>query len=280
MKKKLLCGVLILTFFWCAPFSRIDLASGDISSPDDIKNAEEAGGLAEAEDTGNGADEETAENTNDTGGEENAEEPASQETAALPEAAPAPPPREVVTDGVYTLSLTSSIGVLTYYNQNDSRWAGQLYGDQDPLSGYGCGPTVLAMLVSSFSDQTYTPADMAKWAADNQFWSPGSGTRHNFIPDGAAAFGFNVVPFHNYTAEGIISELSSGHVLVALLGPGSFTSTGHFIIIADYWTGNQVRIADPANLENTQTPWEIETLLNELKYSANSGGPVWSISPK
>lgn len=280
MKKKLLCGVLILALFWCAPFSQIDLASGDITPLDDAKSAEDAGDSENADDT---ADHKSAEDTADAGedeGEESTEDTASQETAARPEPAIAPPPREAVVDGVYTLSLTSRIGALTYYNQNDSRWADQLYGDQDPLSGYGCGPTVLAMLVTSFSDQTYTPTDMAKWAADNQFWSPGAGTRHNFIPDGAAAFGFHVVPFHNYTAEGIIAELSSGHVLVALLGPGSFTSTGHFIIISDYWTGSQVRIADPASLENTQIPWEIETLLGELKYSANSGGPIWSISPK
>lgn len=241
MKKKLLCGVLLLTLFWCAPFSRIDLASGDIVIP-------EAAGPPKPH--------------------------------ALPEAAPDPPEKQAVSDGIYSLSLSTSIGALTYYNQNDARWAEQLYGDQDPLSGYGCGPTVLAMLVTSFSNQSYSPSDMAKWAADNQYWSAGSGTRHSFIPDGGAAFGFQVVPFHNYTEEGIISELSSGHVLVALLGPGSFTSTGHFIIIADYWTGTQVRIADPASLENTQIPWDIQTLLNELKYSANSGGPIWSICPK
>lgn len=199
---------------------------------------------------------------------------------ALPEAAPDPVEAPVFSDGMYTLTLTSSVGLLTYYNQNDIRWADALYGGRDPIASYGCGPTALAMLVTSFTNQNYTPADMAEWAASNNYWSAGSGTRHNFFLEGASAFGFQAVSFQNFTAEGIISELKSGHVLVALMGPGQFTSVGHFIIIYNYWSGTQVSIADPTSLERTQIPWDVQTLINELAYGANGGGPLWSISPK
>ena len=72
MKKKLLCGVLILTFFWCAPFSRIELASGDTSPPSGTERAEES------------ADTESEDTTDNT-----------TKMVSLPEAAPAPPVREV-----------------------------------------------------------------------------------------------------------------------------------------------------------------------------------------
>lgn len=204
----------------------------------------------------------------------------SKAPTTLPEAAPNPVETPVFSDGMYTLSLTSSVGLLTYYNQNDVRWADALYGGRDPIASYGCGPTALAMLVTSFTNQTYTPADMAEWAASNNYWSAGSGTKHNFFLEGASAFGFQAASFQNFTPEGIISELKSGHVLVALMGPGQFTNVGHFIIIYNYWSGNQVSIADPASLERTQTPWDVQTLINELAYGANGGGPLWSISPK
>lgn len=197
----------------------------------------------------------------------------------LPDAALAPDEPSIITDGQYSLTLESSIGILTYYNQSDTRWAEYLYGGQDPLKKYGCGPTVLAMIVSSFTNQTLLPPEMADWAAANHYWAPRSGTAHNFIPECAAAFGFQANSFQNFTVEGVLSELSSGHILVALMGPGHFTGSGHFIIITDYWTGTQVRVADPASLDNTQSPWEVQTLLDELSHSANSGGPVWSISP-
>lgn len=198
----------------------------------------------------------------------------------LPAAAldPAAPPALV--DGEYTLVLKSSVGILTYYNQSDIRWAEYLYGGQDPLKIYGCGPTALAMVVSSFTNQTLTPPEMADWAAANNYWSPHSGTKHNFIPECAAAFGMKADSFQDLTVEGVLSELAGGHILVALMGPGHFTEQGHFIIIADDWSGTQVRIADPSSLENTQEPWELQTILSELSTSANSGGPVWSITPR
>lgn len=233
MKKKLIAGAVILALLICAPFFRLDLASGVLKEP-----------------------------------------------LSLPEPAPDPEKPPVFSDGTYTLSLTSSVGLLTYYNQNDIRWADALYGGADPISSYGCGPTALAMLVTSFTNQTYTPADMANWAASNNYWSAGSGTKHDFFLEGASAFGFQAASFQDFTPEGIISELKNGHVLVALMGPGQFTNVGHFIIIYNYWSGNQVSIADPASLERTQIPWDVQTLIDELAYGANGGGPLWSISPK
>lgn len=206
--------------------------------------------------------------------------PPSPKTApSLPAAAPDPIEPPVVTDGQYTLALESSVGILTYYNQTDIRWADYLYGGQDPLKKYGCGPTALAMIVTSFTNQTILPSEMADWAAANHYWAPQGGTAHNFIPECAAAFGLQAYSFQNLTVQGVLDELTNGHILVALMGPGHFTGSGHFIIITDYWTGTQVRIADPANLDNTQTPWEIQTILDELSRFANSGGPVWSIRP-
>lgn len=229
MRKKILCGILILAVLLCLPVTRFDLASGA--------------------------------------------------SLSLPEAAPNPEDPPIVTDGCYSLTLKSSTGVLTYYNQSDARWADFLYGGQDPLHTYGCGPTVLAMIISSFTPHTYTPSDMAVWAADHNYWSAGHGTKHNFIPECAEAFGLKAAPFTNYTVEGVLSELSNGHILVALMGAGHFTAGGHFIIIIDRWSENQVRIADPANLENTQRPWDIQLILNEISAYAQAGGPVWSITP-
>lgn len=202
------------------------------------------------------------------------------DTPALPPAAPDPAEEPVLNDGVYTLSLTSSVGLLTYYNQKDSRWGNAIYGGQDSIAVYGCGPTALAMIVSSFTEQTVLPSDMAKWAVDKGYWAAGSGTKHEFILEGAKAFGFQAASFRKFTKKDIISELSSGHILVALMGPGHLTSSGHFIIIYDYWSGDKVSIADPASLKNTQKPWKIQMILDELLYGVNGGGPLWSIAPK
>ena len=179
----------------------------------------------------------------------------------------------------YPSALISSVGILTYYNQSDPRWASSIYGGSDPISRYGCGPTVLAMIVSSFTDQTITPDEMAKWASTN-YWVAGSGSRHSLIPEGAAFFGFHVEPLQSFTVEGVKSALRNGNLLVALMGPGHFTTGGHFIIIANYWANDQVTVADPANVDNCFLSWDISLILQELHSAHDFGGPVWVISPK
>lgn len=193
---------------------------------------------------------------------------------ATPDAAP------VFQNGIYSLSIPSSIGTITYYNQTDARWGNAIYGGNDTIAVYGCGPTVLSMLVSSFTEQDIPPDAMAVWARENQYWVNASGSTHALIPEGTAHYGLSVEPFSDYTEQGIIQALNDESIFVALVGPGHFTSSGHFIILADYWSGSAVRIVDPNSLENTQIPWEVGLILNELNYSAQSGGPLWKISIK
>ena len=270
MAKKILCAVISLALFCALPPARTDLASSVMyTSP-----AEPAEDFSETD------------NVPSTSGEAAAppasEDPSSKETETQTgndsDTSAKKKPKAKNKDGTYTLSLTRSMGTLTYYNQGDSRWTDYTYGGRDRFGKYGCGPTVLAMIVSSFSNQDYLPSDMADWAADNGYWAPGSGTKHSFIPEGAAAFGFRAESFDNFTEKGVLDELASGHILVALLGPGHFTNGGHFIIISDDWSDKKVSIADPASLKNTQKAWNIQLILDELKYSATDGGPMWSIS--
>ncbi len=215
-------------------------------------------------------------------------DPASAE-ALLPTETPAPTPTptpvetptpepEPSTQGSYDYTMMCGIGALTYYNQGDPRWAGEIFGGSDTLAGYGCGPTALAMLVNSFTNTRITPPEMAQWAADNGYWFPRGGSIHSLIPEGAAAFGLQAESFQDFTEEGVRQALSDGKVLVALMGHGHFTQTGHFIIIASYYSGSQVTIADPSSIENTLIPWDINLILEERNSRASNGGPIWAIS--
>ena len=117
----------------------------------------------------------------------------------------------------YSLSIPSSIGIITYYNQTDARWGSTMYGGNDPISIYGCGPTVLSMLVSSFTEQEITPDAMAAWARDNHYWVSTSGSAHALIPEGAAYYGLSVEPFSDYTEQGMIQALHDKSIFVALV---------------------------------------------------------------
>ena len=135
MKKKILCSLLFLTILFCISYSQ--------THPFTFRSSAEENADAESDISSEG--------TVSPGGQYTAE--------FSPDATPEPLENTAGSEGQYTLSLTSSIGTLTYYNQSDSRWADYLYGGSDPLSVYGCGPTVMAMIVNSFTEHTCQPPD-------------------------------------------------------------------------------------------------------------------------
>lgn len=185
---------------------------------------------------------------------------------------------EIPQEGKYDLMLDSVAGPLTYYNQNDSRWGNYLWGGKDPLSIYGCGPTIMAMLITSLTGNQVLPTDIANWAVTNRCWAPGDGSYHCIIKDSAAAFGIQATPITDYTADRIKEELDSGHLVVALMKKGHFTQSGHFLIITRMTDEGKVRIADPNNYNNTTLDWDPSIILQELNRHSSNGGPLWSIS--
>lgn len=186
---------------------------------------------------------------------------------------------DIPQEGKYDLMLDSVCGPLTYYNQSDVRWGSYLWGGKDPLITYGCGPTVMAMVITSLTGNQVLPTDIANWAAINKSWCPGQGSYHRLIPDSAAAYGLSTISIKNYTVEGIKNVLDSGQLVVALMRKGHFTQQGHFIIITNYNEDGTFHIADSNNYDNTKYNWDSQVILRELNYRASNGGPLWAIAP-
>lgn len=166
---------------------------------------------------------------------------------------------------------------ILYFSQNDPRWQNKTYGPYDSIGVYGCGPTALSMLVSSLTEENITPDKMAEWAYQNGFHSSKSGSYHSIIPNGAASFGLKAESITDYSSQNLIQELSTGKIIVALMDEGHFTAHGHFIILRGVTLDGKVLIADPKSLENSLKEWDLDIILEEAKYHASSGGPMWSI---
>lgn len=186
---------------------------------------------------------------------------------------------QLLEDGTYTGSISTGMGPLIYYNQHDARWADYLWGGQDPLTSYGCGPTALAMVVNSFTEHSVTPVDMAAWAEEHGYYSPGHGSYHNLVPEGLALFGLRVESSQMaLTPENIIGTLKFDKILVLLMGPGHFTNNGHFILATGVTDDGKLNIVDPQSLENTLQPWDPALVIQEVMSPCQYGGPVWAVS--
>lgn len=164
---------------------------------------------------------------------------------------------------------------VVYYNQLDKRYASKPYGTDD-IGTYGCGPTCMAMVVSSLTSETVDPAEMARWAYENGYWCSRSGSYHSLIPGAAKAWGLPVQGCGKTEGQRIVDALSQGKLVVAIMLKGHFTSSGHFIVLRGVENG-KILVADPANYTRSQQVWDLAIILNEASGRAGAGGPFWII---
>lgn len=173
--------------------------------------------------------------------------------------------------------VTFSDGVtpVVYYNQLDERYASQPYGT-DNIGGYGCGPTAMAIVVSSLTDDMVDPIKMAHWSYENGYWCKSSGSYHALIPAAAEEWGLPVSGCTTSEPQRILDALAEGKLVVAIMSEGHFTYSGHFIVLRGVKDG-QIMVADPASYKRSEQRWDLSIILNEASRRAAAGGPFWII---
>ncbi len=173
------------------------------------------------------------------------------------------------------MRFTDGATDVVYFNQLDERYANQPYGT-DHIGGYGCGPTSMAIVVSSLTSETVDPAQMAQWAYERGYWCSKSGSYHTLIPGAAQAWGLSVEGCTASEPQRILDALADGKLVVALMTKGHFTKSGHFIVLRGI-QGEKILVADPASYRRSQKAWDLSIILNEASRRAGAGGPFWII---
>ena len=168
----------------------------------------------------------------------------------------------------------SSVNVV-YFNQLDEKYKNQLYG-QDKVGTHGCGPTSMAIVISSLTGQIYDPIYMCDWSVKNGYYAVGSGSYHSLIPNSAKAFGLNGEGLGNDKAK-VVDALNNGKLVVALMGKGTFTNSGHFIVLRGITSEGKILVADPASYKRSKQQFDIDLIMNETRQGAGAGGAFWSI---
>lgn len=152
---------------------------------------------------------------------------------------------------------------MPYYLQYDQRWAyneycGGFFGQT------GCGPTCMAMIYEGLTGKTdHRPDAMGVYAEQNGYADSRSGTTWRFMKDGAAGLGLKVqeLPLHDGT---MIKALSEGRPIIINVGPGVFTSIGHYLILRGFEDGAFL-IFDPFSLENSRKAWTFEEFSGDIR---------------
>jgi len=173
------------------------------------------------------------------------------------------------------LALKSGSTEVTYFSQLDKRWSQLPYGRTGTIGGSACGPTSLAMVISSLTNRTVTPVEMANWAYDNGYKCEGNGSYHSLIPAGAKHFSLQVEGAGVKDAQKLVDALSQGKLVIAIMSKGHFTTGGHFIVLRGITDEGKVLVADPASVKRSNQEWDLEIILGEANKRAGAGGPFW-----
>lgn len=166
---------------------------------------------------------------------------------------------------------------VVYYNQLDERWASTMYGTSSTIGEGGCGPTSMAMVISTFTGEVHDPVELANWSVANGHRCEGNGSYHSLIPESAKAYGLTVSGAGKGDGQKIVNALSSGKLVVAIMSKGHFTSSGHFLVLRGVTSNGKILVADSASYSRSEQEWDLSIILNEARDGAGSGGPFWII---
>lgn len=163
------------------------------------------------------------------------------------------------------------------YKQTDTRWGGNTYaadGETSTIKSAGCGPTALADILAALVSPYIDPLTTASWARQHGYKVYKSGTSYSFFVPCAAAYGvkvrrLNTSNVYGHTKAAVhaqaLAELQKGNWIIACMGKGNWTKSGHYVVAYGYKDG-MVYIADPASTKAARACNTWELFASQVKY--------------
>ena len=153
-------------------------------------------------------------------------------------------------------------GTIPLLLQWDPRWGCAQYGD-GPMALNGCGPTALSMVICGLTgDGTATPYTVAQYAQEMGYYVDGVGTSWELMSAGGTHFGVTAreLPLSQSVME---NALAAGEPIICSVGPGDFTTSGHFIVLAGLEDG-KFQVRDPNRRSTSEKLWDYDTLAGQI----------------
>ena len=147
--------------------------------------------------------------------------------------------------------------------QWDQRWGYKEYAGA-PMGLSGCGPTCLSMVTIYLTgDTSKNPVWMADFATEHGYAVDGVGSDWSLMSRGGMELGLDVTEIPA-DRERVENNLSVGNPIIAIMGPGDFTSDGHFIVLTGMEDGKWT-VNDPNSRKNSEKDWDPDTVLGQAR---------------
>lgn len=147
--------------------------------------------------------------------------------------------------------------------QWDPMWGYEDYGSSI-IAVTGCGPTCLSMAAYHLTgDSNMSPDKVAKFAQREGYYEAGYGSSWTLISEGAGKLGLTVKELP-LVKKKITDALDAGAPVILALGPGDFTTSGHYILLTEVVDG-AFRVNDPNSRIRSEKLWSYEELKGQIR---------------
>lgn len=167
------------------------------------------------------------------------------------------------------------------YKQYDTRWASHNYsakGENKTIKSSGCGIVSTAMVIASLKDSKVTPITTAEWSMKHGYKAYNQGTYYTYFVPQLKAYGITAKMLNSSNLYGksrsaahdeALKQLKKGNWIIACMGKGNWTSSGHYILVYGYKEG-YVYINDSASTKPGRLKNKWSLFAKQVKY-------MWSV---
>ncbi len=158
-----------------------------------------------------------------------------------------------------------------FISQNDEAFENVSYATSNVRSS-GCGPISLTMAINYlYGKDTVDLNDVLAWAELNQMYEENSGTKWSMIRNYPTTIGVSSQELYFRNYDVFSTSLGEGQVYVTSMKKGSFTNSGHFIVITEIKDG-KASVLDSTSICRSLKEWDARLIFEE------SNKYFWKIS--
>ena len=177
------------------------------------------------------------------------------------------------------------------YLQIDARWKFADYsarGEKTTIGASGCGPTAMSMVLAEWADPKVTPLTECRWALAHGFKAPKSGTYYSYFVPAARRYGLACTQLNSASIYGsggsglhaqVLAALAQGDLIIACMGKGNWTSSGHYVLLWDVDPGKDIAyVNDPASTLARRTRGSWKLFKTQVKFYWRIRRPATAVS--
>ena len=139
-------------------------------------------------------------------------------------------------------------------------------GKTATVKRYGCGPTSVSMIVTYLTGNvSQNPQNLFEWL-NNLNYFHGNGFGKAALTKAANKYGVTC-KWESLNSDTMRATLLSGKPIIAFMGKGTFTSSGHYIVLKGVSSDGKIAVNDPNSESRSKKTYEPSLIIKETRTS-------------